>query len=47
MSMRFVKFLFHHPKVIASIDFAQKKKMFLTGYKQRKYFLWKTGGFNF
>jgi len=43
----FGKILFHLPEVFVNIDFAHRKKMFLTCFTQRKFFLWITGGLNF
>jgi len=40
----FGKILFHLPEVFVNIDFAHEKKMFLTCFAQRKFFLWITGG---
>jgi len=43
----FGKFLFHLIKVTAGLDFAHKKKMFLTVFAHRKFALWKRCELNF
>jgi hypothetical protein len=40
--LRFGKFLFHLIEVAVSIEFAHKKKLFLTGFAHRKFVLWKS-----
>jgi len=40
----FRKILFHLIEVAVSIDFAHEKNLFLTGFAQRKFALWKSCG---
>jgi len=40
----FRKILFHLIEVAVSIDFAREKNLFLTGFAQRKFVLWKSCG---
>jgi hypothetical protein len=40
----FRKILFHLIEVAVNIDFAHEKNLFLTGFAQRKFVLWKSCG---
>jgi hypothetical protein len=40
--MSFAEFLFHSMEVPVSIDFAQEKKLFFTGFTHGKAALWKS-----
>jgi len=43
----FEHFLFHLIEVVVGVEFAHKKKLFLTCFAHRKFFLWKSGGLIF
>jgi hypothetical protein len=40
----FEEFLFHPIEVVVRIDFVREKNLFLTGFAQRKFILWKSCG---